>query len=836
MRKFNLICCISAVVSISACRNVELRPELLVTPPYGNSRTVELAIADAEVRTAYAAGVGVNIDGTEDIAVLYSVKDTLRGSLKAVPVGSGLYSFTIPEGVEPDAMFYGVMPYSSAVAPITADKRIFKLRIFPVQYPGQNSFDAHYDFLSAEGFSIDDGKATINRFKRLISPLCLKITGLPDGTMIRTAELALDQGTSEETCTGLVGEAKVYATDNYRKSAVLSLANPGNSVSAIYPEGLAASNGEWNIWYIVNPSSLYAGSTLTVRISAGACTYIKDVVLPSNAEIRRNELSRVSVDMSGQDVRTLQSITFDFSGESVYDALQSGTSITLAGSDGNNYTLAFNRTKCSLKGEDGMPCAMQITSPEGTGKHLTLPSIKDKNIIAARLFAQIKSANTTVTEDSLVAVKNGREIAKVNANMCRIGGCSDYLGNTGGVAELRLPAGGAASLSGTQVQGRGSTLDFSAMTLVLQDKETPVYDPNDYLSMFEAGLDIEIAGKVFNIETYPTYTVCKMSEISDTTPITAAFTANGLVFIDNDAPDKVMLSSSANIAMGKDAVIIGRYISGKGQPRIAISKDDKYFQIQNTLHLLNVQVEHNSKYCFFTSKSGYSSLYCQDCTFLSTDQYGHGFIRYNAAGVGFVEVVVDNSIFIYGGGSGNTLYLINNASGGNTSDNFAQLKNFTVTNSVFIPLLHTASAVKTSIISAPQKTDNASFTLKNNSFYGMTAVTPKAILNLKSANAVTIQDNVFYSETSLSADLTHDLVKVSGTSGSVTVTGNWMNRYEDGGFSLSWNPAAGNNNSSAGSFFATEGISSNYLPVNKSVVTTPAGATYDTKKWNKWVQ
>lgn len=835
MRNFNLICCVSAFVSI-ACTNVEVRPDSLSTPPYGEDRTIELAVADSEVKTAYVPGSGVDIDGTENIAVLYSVGDTLRGSLKAVPAGGGVYTFTIPGGVEPDAMFYGVMPYSSAVAPITSDKRIFKVRIFPVQYPGQNTFDPHYDFLSAEGFSVTGDRAAINRFKRLVAPLCLRLTGLPDGTEISTVEMILGQGTSGETCVGLVGEAEVYATDNYRKSAVLSLANPGNSVSAVYPEGLAESDGGWNVWYVVNPSSLYAGSGLTVRVSAGACTYIKDIVLPSNAEIRRNELSRISVDMSGQDVRTLQSVTFDFSGVQVYETLQSNTSITVTGSDGNDYTLAFNRTKCSLKGEDGMPCAIQITSPEGTGKYLTIPSIKDKNIIAARLFAQIKSANTAVTADSLVAVKSGREIAKVNANLCRIGKNEDYLGNTGGVAELSIPAGGTPSLSGAQVQGRGSTLDFSAMTLVLTDKETPVYDPNDYLSMFEAGLDIEIGGKVFNIESCPNYTALKMSEITDITPITAAFTANGLVFIDNDAPDNVMLSSSANIAMGKDAVIIGRYISGKGQPRMAISKDDKYFQIQNTLHLLNVQVEHNSKYCFFTSKTGYSSLYCQDCTFLSTDQYGHGFIRYNAAGVGFVEVVVDNSIFIYGGGSGNSLYLINNASGGNTADNFSPLKNFTVTNSVFIPLLHTASAVKTSVFSAPQKTDNASFTLKNNSFYGMTAVTPKAILNLKSAKNVTVQDNVFYSETSLSANLTHDLVKVSGTSGSVTVTGNWMNRYEDGGFSLTWNPAEGNNNSSSGPFFATEDLSSGYMPVNKAVVTTSAGATYDTKKWKKWVQ
>jgi len=828
MKMTKHIILLSSILAISACQVSELKENSAVKESLPG-RTVELKVTD-QVKSSYQEGFGVNIDGTENIAVLYTCDGIMQKSLKATPSGSGKYSFTIPPGANPDEMFYGVMPYSPLVIPEETGEFLVKARIFPVQYPSATSFDPHYDFLSAEGFYVESGKAEITSFKRTVSPLRMKVKGLPENAKIRTAELSLSQGVSEENCTGLVGEAMVFMTDNFRKSAVKTLKNPGNTVSAVYPDGLADNNGEYDIWYVVNPSSLYADARMTVRVSVDTATFTKEIRIPSTAEIRRNELSQFAVDFSTGDVTHQTSVTFDFSKEEMYYALQSQTTISIKGSDGNTYSLPLSRTKCSVQGEEGLPCALQLSSPTGTGKFATVPFVPEKDVTDVRLFAQYRNVSSSTTRDSVFVIKGGRAVAKANVNMAKNQNETDYLGNTGGVATLSIPETGTLTLSGGQIQGTNGTMDFSAMTLLLRDKVTPVYDHNDYMSMFEAGLDIVIGGKVFNIGTHPTYTSIKMSDVTDNKPITNAFSTNGIVFIDNDDASKIF-SATANLAFGTDAVIVGRYISGKGQPRICVTGGNKYMQVQNNLHLLNMQLENDCTYCFFTSKSGYSSVYTQDCTLLSTDAKGHGFARFNGAGVGFKDIVVDNCVFLYG-----NQYFLNNASAGSTADNFAKLTNLTIRNTVFIPLTGKADAVAVSVFKAPQNTSNASFTLENNSFYGMTATTPQAILALKTAKDVTVKDNVFYSETALTANLSHDLVSISGSYATKTVSGNWMNRYENGGFTFTWNPSADNYNTSAGPFFATGRLSDLYMPVDKSVVTTDAGASYDTKLWKTWNQ
>lgn len=789
-------------------------------------KRVELSINE-EVKSSYVPGSGVSIDGTEALAVFYSDPETklLGESIKASPIGGGKYSFTIPAGVSYEDMFYAVLPWSATTA-ATQLQRTVKARIFSVQYPLDASFDPQYDILAAEGFKIEEETATINRFRRMTAPLRVAVKGLPAGSKIHTASISFSQNPNEQACKGLVGGADLYMTDNYRKSAMTSLSEAGFGVSAVYEDGLGASGDVWNVWFSVNPAELGAGSEMKIVISTADRTFSKTAVLPFDGSIKRNELNEIKVDMTSAESE--ESVTINLADEDLISTLSSGTVYAATGTDGKTYQLTFSKTGCSVNGFDGMRGGINITAADGTGRFLTLPKPEGKDITAVRMFTRPTSTNGAERDLRVCAYKKENEISSDSFNA--------FCNENSGYCELSIPSVGATTLGGTQLRTSDGTFSCSAITFALRDKVVPVYDPNDYSSIWNAGLDFTIGDLTINIDDYPNAKIVSLKDLA-----ASDFTYNGILFIDPDGEEFKALSGKVN--PGTNTIVVGRFINS--QPEIHF---DNYIQPKSN-SFKNVRIVSSATGTFTPNNGtgGVCSVTLEDCTVIST---GGTLLREAVGTAKFGTVRILNSIVQVKTG------IIGNASG--ASAIIGTEDKFDFENSVFMPL-PSDGAIKnfaTNVLTMTANESHAQIVFKGNTFVGFNGPSGgTALVNLKSIGGFEIDRNVFVGE--WPAGKTDRILKTTAKqsfqptpriitanfapkSSAGTVLGEtngdsqcFWNNQEKGGSKLSYT-TKDNKFDYVGSPFLSEDYTNAYFPVNTTVVTNGAGATYETKLWKQW--
>lgn len=194
---------------------------------------------------------------------------------------------------------------------------------------------------------------------------------------------------------------------------------------------------------------------------------------------------------------------------------------------------------------------------------------------------------------------------------------------------------------------------------------TTKYDPNDYLSMYNNGIDFTICGEVINKDTYGDAQTLAANGINP------AFTTQGIYFVDNSKENRTWTYSGNRIKpMVAGTVLIGRY---KNYPQPVMKqayvneKEPDKSEIQGCfifndgVKILNYRIEgKDDAYGIFQGKeevadSGQDTFRFQDCTFINPNKYLTSFN--NSTYAVPKAIYFDNCIIrvkgtvIYGGGS-----------------------------------------------------------------------------------------------------------------------------------------------------------------------------------------
>jgi len=416
--------------------------------------------ADDDTKTSYTPGAGIKLEGSEKMALYYkktgSEALTVAKSVLASPTTSpGRYTFTVPSGAE-KATWFAVMPYSSSLVGTNSTGTSITLRLGPVQFPKANSFDPQADVLLAQGFDLDvtSGARTaeIKNFKRMFAPLRIRVKGLNEGEKIYAFTVQSSQTPAKYSAlNGLT--YNFFGTDfESAKFGNFDTNSEGNAMSAVYKDGLAALDGSWPVWLMVNPTTLKSGSTLTFTVSTESRTCTRTVTLTKNIDLKvwSNAINDMSVNIAGAGSDTKESATYVFL-------------------DGNTHGWTMANNKSYTEANSVLPAgALYFANAAGS---FTFPSITDRDIVGARIYTHPSSRSHTGKEVSLTIDGTDR----YNFNLaCTT--ASDGLAYKGGALEI-LPPEGKSSLAGLQAKvGSENNHIISAITLYLEDPEDKPVD------------------------------------------------------------------------------------------------------------------------------------------------------------------------------------------------------------------------------------------------------------------------------------------------------------------------------------------------------------------------
>lgn len=428
------------------------------------SEEVRLLVQDGEwseeTRTAYTPGAGVRLSGDEMLTLLYKTDKMYKADIKASPAAqAGVYSFSMPAAAAGATEWYGIMPYTKNLVNLNSSGTATSIRLGPVQFPGANSFDPLCDYLAAKPFTVSGSSgnktAEIKAFKRLFAPLCLSVNGLPEDAKIYTVTLSLSQApTKYSSLTGLF-----YAQMNadYDQTGITNVDqnSMGNAVSAEYSSGLAAINGSWPVWLMVNPITIAAGGTMTVSLSTQDRTYTRTVSILNAKTLSTETINRISFNIMGAGHSSQASVTQDFTSCAL------GGTKTLTASDGSSLTWVTTTDReyrSSDDGSSGIKGAMRLINTS-----FTFPVIEGKNIVGARIFTHPASRSKADLDISLTVDGTDKYVFNLASSTA-----TESMAGKGGALDIALPA-GKASLGGLNVTAQSQLHLISAITLFTED-------------------------------------------------------------------------------------------------------------------------------------------------------------------------------------------------------------------------------------------------------------------------------------------------------------------------------------------------------------------------------
>lgn len=839
MKKMNLYAAFAVLGIFASCNTEQLD---INVSPLPSERTVTLTVNDAawtgdDTRTAFTpsgenAG-SINLTGTELISLYYKTDETHFGetgnNIKASPSATpGEYSFTIPAAADGQTHWFGLMPYSSQVNGFNSQKTAVSLRLGPVQFPAANSFDPHCDYLVARPFDVTGAAGAetgeIASFKRLFAPLCLRVSGLEEGDKIYTATLSLSQATA--TNNALAGVAFVNMDDSYAGTTVeIGTAAAGNAVSAEYAIGLEAVSGSWPVWLMVNPITIVSGGTVTLTVSTASKTYIRTATLTKDVVIGPDQLNLLRFNIKGAGYTELESVTQDFTAQTL-----TGDK-TLTASDGSSvsWTSSITRTFTSASNDNGSGITGAMVA---NGQDFTFPTIPGKNIVGARIFCHPASRYGGGADKATLTIEG----TTYQYNLASYSG-DDGMCYSGGVLNIPLPA-GRTSLAGLTVTPSNQQNLISAITLFTEDD--PAFE-NDYYAQYEAGRDISINGTVFNKATNGPSRLLKLYEMANTNALIADYTSNGILFLDYDEADGETDTYAPGYRLQpNNVVIIGRYRNH--QPHIDLGNNG----IQSKgaeIHLKNVKISAGG-WMFVTSNlDGVTSLdvNIEDCTLNTTSNYV--FIEDHATNR-FHSIVINNSIIKLA----KSLYEARAADKDNNpvipSGSTLSIAKLWVTNSVVFAASEVSwptIALRTSS-SSVWYTPSLDLKLEYNTFYNLTN-NNLGLVGLGSMAKLNVNYCVGDATLPKASPIVMLHAQLATPVSDSYIRYNYFND-RSGSYNWSWGYSAlSYSGVSAGSNtfpttnatpFSSTNTTTGYFPINTSVVTNGAGASYDTKLWTNW--
>lgn len=823
MKKISLYAAVAFLGLLASC-NKQL--ENSVSTPDNEGTKALLTVKGAEwtgddTKTAYTPGTGVGLTGEEMLSLYYYSNERFEGNIKASPSGiPGEYSFTIPAEADGCTHWYGILPYSSQINTFNSNHSAVLMRLGPVQFPEDNSFDPHCDYLVAQPFDVSGTPGAesgeILAFKRIFAPLCIAVTGLNAGDRIFTATLKLSQAPSSASALG--GTFYIAMNDSYDLTHTTCAPNAAsNAVSAEYAYGLEAVGENWPVWLMVNPMTIEAGGTLTLTVSTANKTYTRTVAIPSSATINPYKLNRIPFNIKGEGYAVAESITQDFTAQ-VLTGNQS-----LIASDGSSLQWASSISSTFNSASDDNS---GIAGALYANKAFTFPEVTGKKIIGARIFTHPASryggnANTcTLTVD-------GTDVYPFNLASFADG---DGLCYKGGVLDIALPD-GKTTLAGLTVTPTLQQNLISAITLFTADD--PAF-ANDYFAQYEAGRDITINGTVFNKATNGDARLIKLYNQANANAVLADYTENGILFLDYDEADGAtdQLDFSSYWAKPTKVVIIGRYRNH--QPRLITKMQPKGPE----MFLKNVELSLAGP-VYTAEVVSTLDFNAEDCTIVAGNNQ---LFCENKTGVGFRNIVINNSIIklvrslyeVQG-----TTYI---ASGSNLL-----LEKLHITNSV----VYAASAVNYPTVNLRPNSSTVWYTpfldlsFRYDTFYNL--ANPNALGLVALGNMTKL--NIFFCVGDATLSRETPLVQLAATlSPQVEDSAIRRNQFNDRGAAYNWKyyySTVGNSGVKASAFVATQGVSpfvsadtaTGYFPIDGSVVTGDvegAGASYTNKYWKNW--
>lgn len=819
-----------ALLALASCTKIE---ENIPAEPQGQQVTLIANNAVwGETKTAYTAGTGVGLTGDEPILLRYTDTAGAAKSLLVTPT-SGHYTFTMPTDADCSVKWNAILPGSATVIGGNGSN----LQLAAVQNPKANSFDPAFDYLVAEPFEVtsDATEVTINSFKRMFIPLRVNITGLAATDKIYSATIHFDQDPGTSGLTALTGLFYVKYDEDYSVAGRngLEAKARGNAVSAVYADGLQALNGSWPVWFVINPSAIAAGSTITVTVSTADRTYTRTISAGDTAfNFSSEKLNTFSVNATEEGgIEGEESLTQNFTGIAL------GGSKSLTASNGSACTWPATGAKWT-KNDGLVLSAMNLNNGS-----FTFPTISGKKIVKARIFTHAASYCKGGAAASLTLLDGETALATYDFNLCA-GTNATSLYTTGGVQEITLPE-GKESLSGLSMKGTTNLVLVSAITLFTADggSDDPVIEEatgSDYWTEFQNGKKITIDGVAYHKSTHPDY---ELLTLSASTAV-SAFQKDKIIFVD-DSEYPAGFISTAHIKFNNNAVIIGRYKNH--QPKIwATANGTSYRQLQvkGTMVFKNVDLyAQNGSGGFVNSDmtTTGNSLVFSDCTVHSEG----AIIRETSPSVTFENVVFDNCVIYTPIKTG--MYVVTQV------DAAAGMKRFVVNNCVY----HTAGTYNatagdysgtpgvpvTGVLCNTVGTNflptNMVIEFTNNTVYNFGGGGNLFYANVLAG--VHIDNNVFASSALAQKAA---IISIKQPAGLFTVASTISNNYcWDGGNTYTWshglpgsivnctktNPAV----QVTSCPFTSTDTTTGYFPVDASVAPN-AGASYSTKTWKTW--
>lgn len=262
----------------------------------------DAAWQDDESRTAIGSDKKIYLTGEEEMSVFYKTEGQYSKAICAVPQGeSGTYTFTAPADRLSDT-WYAIMPHSSVFIAGASSNTGHSVFLSPVQQPTATGFDPRFDFMTAKPFVIEsDNTATVEGFKRYFTVLRVDVKNLDPSDVIYAATLTVENtAKAENASASLTGLAYIRMSENIGDVTVTSILKDagGNSVSAVYDEGLAQTNGVWPLWFVVNPVKLKAGN-ITLKVSTRNKTYEKTASIPAEKVLSSVKTGSMGFSMAG---------------------------------------------------------------------------------------------------------------------------------------------------------------------------------------------------------------------------------------------------------------------------------------------------------------------------------------------------------------------------------------------------------------------------------------------------------------------------------------------------------------------------------------------------------
>lgn len=836
-------------LSLTNCtKDIDENPRTGIETP---EKAYAFTAALDESRTIYEPGAGIRLTGDEQVGVVYTTKDA-AGTIAAVTSGKQVakpaegqklvYNFTAPalaEGLNV-AQYFFVLPNGIETrGTVKGAENCIPVLLPTIQCPlNHQSFDSDADILIGKPQTpemIENGDATV-LFKRLFTPVKLVIKGITDKKLyavtFKTENNAKMSGyATQVTCTEEYDQAGSIKWHSSRFS-------PG--ITTVYANGLDAdADGNFNVWMIANPGT-FSGLTVTATTENQVVTR----TVSAQTTIPAQKFKEIGFNMADASVLHSNAITFDFlTAEGISLPALKGQDATgpVAGSDGKEYEWV-------LSGKAQSYSARGLYLPANTGA-VQLPVLGSGKQLAAIRGIVDKYYNSNgaaiVLERSADNGATWETVSGTETSLDR----NAFEQNNQGVFEIGIPSAEQSADNLFRIKNTAANTYFRNLTLIWNDgTEEPPVEAKTYYEKYTAGETIEIGDLKINKENYPEATLVDIANVANKT-----FVDGGLVFIDGEGSYTMTTSPSIHTS----AIIIGN--NPEKQPTIICKGASAYYfavrgeDCDYVFKNLNIDSS-SSNYIFANSDHANATgklknLILEDCTIATRGNV----IQDANTNTSMQNVLVNNCVIRMPSDpldhskpiSGKAVY--GWATGKVSSKATDQLATVTLTDNVIYAEYQVNNYLvmvgKTDKDATAVYDSNATIRVEHNTTYNIyhgngvvsayAAADIQANYNVAEFDDSTLAKNSYYVGYSKPDDPKNITVTNNYVYTNTSTTQRWKALWKGTGATATTTTKNNSFTLESSPLLSTD-LATGYFPIDKTVVTNGAGASYDTKPWNKW--